>query len=104
MCVCSRDVDAANQSRQRILATGVPAVFANGHLFFPRAGTLMAQAFDASRMALHDAPVPVAHDVAITWYFTGMFSVSDGGVFVYRTASAGGIFQLTSIDRQGKTV
>jgi hypothetical protein len=104
MYVGSLDVDAGNQSRQRILATGVPAVFANGHLFFPRAGTLMAQPFDARRMELHDAPVPVAQDVEITWYFTGVFSVSDEGVFVYRTASAPRTFQLTSIDRQGKTV
>ena len=52
MYVGSLDVDAANQSRQRILATGVPAVFANGHLFFPRAGTLMAQPFDARRLEL----------------------------------------------------
>jgi len=104
MYVGSLDVDAVNQSRQRILATGVPAVFANGHLFFPRAGTLMAQPFDARRMELHEAPVPVAQDVEITWYFTGVFSVSDEGVFVYRTASAPRTFQLTSIDRQGKTV
>ena len=94
----------ANQSRQRILATGVPAVFANGHLFFLRAGTLMAQPFDARRLELQDVPVPVAQDVEITWYFTGVFSVSDEGVFVYRTASAPGTFQLTWVDRQGKTV
>jgi hypothetical protein len=104
MYVGSLDVEAGNQSRQRILATGVPAVFANGHLFFPRAGTLMAQPFDARGMELHDAPVPVAQDVEITWYFTGVFSVSDEGVFIYRTASAPGTFQLTSVDRQGKTV
>jgi eukaryotic-like serine/threonine-protein kinase len=104
MYVGSLDVDAGNQSRQRILATGVPAVFANGHLFFPRAGTLMAQPFDVGGMKLHDAPVPVAQDVEITWYFTGVFAVSDGGVFIYRTASAPRTFQLTSIDRQGKPV
>jgi eukaryotic-like serine/threonine-protein kinase len=104
MYVGSLDVAAGNQSRQRILATGVPAAFANGHLFFPRAGTLMAQPFDARRLELQDAPVPVAQDVEITWYFTGVFSVSDAGVFVYRTASAPSTFQLTWLDRQGKTV
>src|SRR5688572_173732 len=104
MYVGSLDVVAGNQSRQRILATGVPAAFANGHLFFPRAGTLMAQPFDARRLELRDAPVPVAQDVEITWYFTGVFSVSDAGVFVYRTASAPSTFQLTWLDRQGKSV
>ena len=39
----SLDVDAASQSRQRILATDVPAIFANGNLIFQRAGTLMAR-------------------------------------------------------------
>ena len=64
----------------------------------------MAQPFDARRRELRGVPVPVAQDVGITWYFTGMFSVSDAGVFVYRTASASGTFQLTWVDRQGKTV
>jgi serine/threonine protein kinase len=104
MYVGSLDVDAGNQSRQRILATGVPAVFANSHLFFLRAGTLLAQPFDARRMELQQAPVPVAQNVEITWYFTGVFSVSDEGVFAYRTASAPGTFQLTWVDRQGTTV
>lgn len=104
MYVGSLDVDAASQSRQRILATAAPAIFADGHLFFPRAGTLMAQPFDARRLELGGAPVPVAQDVGMTWYFTGVFSVSDAGVFVYRTASAPGSFQLTWIDRQGKSV
>ena len=103
MYVGSLDVDAANQSRQRILATNVPATFANDHLIFLRAGTLMAQPFDARRLELQDVPVPVAEDVGITWYFTGMFSVADD-VLVYRTASVPGTFQLTWVDRQGKTL
>jgi Tol biopolymer transport system component/tRNA A-37 threonylcarbamoyl transferase component Bud32 len=104
MYVGSLDVDAGNQSRERILATNVPAGFANGHLFFLRAGTLMAQPFDARRLKLQDVPpVPVAEHVGITWYFTGVFTVSDS-VLVYQTASAPGTFQLTWVDRQGKTL
>ena len=104
MYVGSLDVDAANQSRQRILATNVPATFANDHLIFLRAGTLMAQPFDARRLELQDVPpVPVAEDVQITWYSIGMFSVSDD-VLVYQTASDPGSFQLTWVDRQGKSL
>jgi Tol biopolymer transport system component len=102
--VGSLDVDAASQSRQRILATGVPAVFANGHLFFARAGTLMAQPFDVRRLELSGVAVPVAQDVGITWYSAGMFSVSDEGVMVYRTAAASGTFQLTWVDRRGNAL
>jgi Tol biopolymer transport system component len=104
MYVGSLDVDAGSQSRQRILATDVPAGFANGHLFFLRAGTPMAQPFDARRLKLQDVPpVPVAENVPITWYFTGVFTVSDT-VLVYQTAAAPGTFQLTWVDRQGKTL
>ena len=104
MYVGSLDVDAVDQSRQRILTTSVPAVYANGYVFFPRAGTLMAQPFDARRLELHGVPVPVAQDVQITWYSTGVFSVSGNGVLAYRTASASGTFQLAWVDRQGKTL
>ncbi len=104
MYVGSLDVDAGNQSRERILATRVPASFANGHLFFLRAGTLMAQPFDARRLKLQDVPpVPVAENIPITWYFTGVFTVSDR-VLVYQTAAAPGTFQLTWVDRQGKVL
>ncbi|HEX5214226.1 MAG TPA: protein kinase [Vicinamibacterales bacterium] len=103
MYVGSLDVDAANQSRQRILATSVPATFANGQLIFLRAGTLMAQPFDARRLELRGEQVPLAEDVLITWYSVGMFSVSDD-VLVYQAASDPGSFQLTWVDRQGKSL
>ena len=104
MYVGSLDVEPRNQSRQRILTSSVPAVYANGCIFFPRGGTLMAQPFDARRLELQGVPVPVAQDVQITWYYTGVFSVSGNGVLAYRTASASGAFQLVWFDRQGKTL
>ena len=104
MYVGSLEADAGNQSRQRILATGVPAVFANGYIFFLRAGTLMAQPFDHRRLELQGVAVPVTHDVQITWYSTGVFSVSGNGVLAYRTASASRTFQLAWYDRQGKNL
>jgi hypothetical protein len=104
MYVGSLDVDAGEQSRQRILTSSVPAMYANGCVIFPRGGTLMAQPFDARRLELQGVPVPVAQDVQITWYSTGVFSVSGNGVLAYRTASASGTFQLAWFDRQGKTM
>jgi eukaryotic-like serine/threonine-protein kinase len=104
MYVGSLDVDAGDQSRQRILPGNVPAVYANGCVFFPRAGTLMAQPFDARRLEVQGVPVPVAQDVRITWYSTGVFTVSGNGVLAYQTASAAGTFQLAWFDRQGKTL
>ncbi len=105
MYVGSLTAEAGNQSRQRILATGVPAVFANGYIFFLRAGTLMAQPFDPRGLELEGEAVPVTHDVQSTWYSTGMFSVSGNGVLAYRkTASASRTFQLAWYDRQGKNL
>ena len=102
MYVGSLDVDAAIQSRQRILATSVPAVFAHGHVLFPRTGTLMAQAFDARRLELQGVPVPVAENVGVTWYSNGVFAASDGGVLAYRTAPPAEVLQIAWVDRQGK--
>ena len=104
MYVGSLDAKPNEQSRQRILPTAVPAAYANGYLFFLRANTLMAQPFDARRLQLLDAPVPVAEPVQITWFSTGVFSVSSGGALAYRAASAAGTLQLTWFDRQGRTL
>lgn len=104
MYVGSLDAEPAEQSRQRLLPSATPAVYANGHVFFLREGTLMAQPFGASRLQLEDAPVPVAEDVGITWFSTGMFSVSGSGALAYRPASITETRQLTWVDRQGQTL
>jgi len=104
MYVGSLEADAANQSRQRVLATGVPAVFANGYVFFLRAGTLMAQPFDLRSLKPQGVPVPVTEDVMITWFATGVFSVSGNGVLAYRTGSATRTSQLAWYDREGKNL
>ena len=104
MYVGSLSVTAKDQSRQRVLATSVPGVYANGCVFFVRAGTLMAQPFDARRLELQGAPVPVAQNVHTTWYSTGVFAASGSGVLAYLTAPVPGTFQLTWMDRQGKAL
>ena len=104
MYIGSLDADPGAQSRQRLLSTRVPAVYANGYVLFPRASTLMAQPFDIRRLELEGVPVPVAQNVAITWYLTGVFSVSANGVLAYRTAKASETRQLAWFDREGKTV
>jgi Tol biopolymer transport system component len=104
MYVGSLDTDAGSQARQRLLSSSVPGVYAGGYVLFPRAGTLMAQPFDAGRLELQGVPVPVAQNVQITWHSTAVFSVSDNGVLAYRTASASSTRQLTWLDRQGKTL
>jgi eukaryotic-like serine/threonine-protein kinase len=100
--VGSLDAQPAGQSRQRILATESVASYANGYLLFQRSNTLMAQAFDASRLQLRGDPVPIAEAVESTWFGTGVFSVSPAGVLAYHPVTLGGNIQLTWFDRQGK--
>jgi Tol biopolymer transport system component len=104
MYMGSVDAAPAEQPRQRILSTTAPAVYANGYVFFLRTSTLMAQPFDARRLQLEDGSVPVAQDVDVTWYSTGVFSVSGSGALAYQPAAAAGTVQLTWVDRQGRAL
>ena len=99
--VGSLDAEPEEQSRERILASLLPVAYADGYLFFVRQSTLLAQPFDTARLQLEDAPVVVAENVQITWYATGVFSVSTGGVLAYSTAGRGETTQLTWVDRRG---
>jgi serine/threonine protein kinase len=80
---------------KRIISTDTNVAYAPpGYLFFTRATTLMAQAFDVASLALTGAPFPVAEQV-------GHFSVSETGVLVYKSSDAGKK-QLVWFDRTGK--
>ena len=69
-----------------------------GRLMFLREGTLMAQPFDARRLALVGNAVPVAERVG-SFRDGGFFSTSANDVLVYRTADTDS--QLVWFDRQG---
>ncbi len=102
--VGSLAVAPAQQSRQRLLPSAMPAAYANGYLFFVRENTLLAQRFDERSLQLEGAPVPVAEEVETTWYSTGVFAVSAGGTFAFSAARPTGTTQLTWFDRQGRTI
>jgi eukaryotic-like serine/threonine-protein kinase len=77
---------------------------APGFLIFQRAGTLLAQPFDAKRLRLTGDPVRLAEDVAfVPRTGRAAFDVSQTGVLVYRTGqSSGAMFALSWFDRRGK--
>ena len=58
-----------------------------GRLLFLREGTLMAQPFDATRMALTGEAAPLAVRVG-SFRDSGFFSASDNDVLVYRPANS----------------
>ncbi|HEU4892278.1 MAG TPA: protein kinase [Vicinamibacterales bacterium] len=100
----SLDTRPAEQSQTRILANQLTASYANGHLFFMRAMTMMAQPFDRQQLQLTGTPVAIADAIQTTWYGTEVFSVSSGGALAYATAPPVESSQLTWVDRQGKAM
>jgi serine/threonine protein kinase/Tol biopolymer transport system component len=98
----SLDAQPGDQSRERFVASAMPASYAAGYLFFPRAGALMAQRFDADRLQLRDAALPIAEAIRTTWYGTGIFAIAGGGSVAYRAAAGRATTQIRWTDRQGR--
>jgi Tol biopolymer transport system component len=73
----------------------------DGYVLFVRDQSLLAQRFDARRLALSGDPFPVADPLASTPFGHANFSVSANGVLVYRN-SAGSTGRLVWLDRTGR--
>jgi eukaryotic-like serine/threonine-protein kinase len=90
--VGSLDAKPEQQETRRLLATNFPAAYAPvpdssaGHILFLRENTLMAQPFDAAKLAVAGEAVPVAESVA-TSNERGVFAVSATGTLIYRTGT-----------------
>ena len=90
--------------RTRLLDSFANAQYASGFLVFPRAGTLMAQPFDATRLALSGEAMAVAEHVDFSRGVppTGTlaaFAVSDTGVLVFEASRTS---RFVWFDRAGK--
>ncbi len=99
-----------SKDRTRLLESESNAVYAGdtssmGYLLFWRAGSLMAQPFDASKLRLTGSAFPLAGQLG---YNAGLsyspFSVSNTGVLVYDSTRAEQNRQLVWFDRAGKPV
>ena len=92
--------------RTRLLDSFANAQYASGFLVFPRAGTLMAQRFDATRVALSGEAMAVAEHVNFNRGVppTGTlaaFVVSDTGVLVFEASRTS---RFVWFDRTGKQI
>lgn len=100
-----------SNERKLIVPGGSSAMYAQGHLFFLREQTLMAQPFNVESLELSGDAVPIAERV-ITGGQTGTaggFSVSETGALAYQTGSTevGGqrvLTQLVWFDRSGTQI
>jgi Tol biopolymer transport system component len=101
-----------SNERKLLVPGGSNAKYAEGYLLFLRGQMLMAQPFDAQRLELTGAAVPIADDVGIGGVtgISGGYSVSETGILAYQTGSVneGGpadtSTQLVWFDRSGKAV
>jgi Tol biopolymer transport system component len=107
MYLGSIDATPADQLKEMLLSTLYAAIYvpstdsSDGHVFFLRDGTLVAQTFDAVRFKLTGEPIPIAERIG-TGTSHGFFSISANGVLAYRTGIQAAGLQLTWFDRQGK--
>ena len=87
-----------------LMAADSPAVYASpGSVLFVRQGTLLARAFDATRLEFMGEPIPIAEQVTFDGSGRG-FSVSDEGTLAYRVGSNDARKHLTWVDRNGAVV
>jgi serine/threonine protein kinase len=77
---------------------GLRTAYSGGHLFFERAGTLMAQQFDVTRLELVGDPYPVA-----TVQDSASFDVTTNGLLAFK-AGGGQRSHLQWLDRAGKSL
>jgi eukaryotic-like serine/threonine-protein kinase len=92
-----------SRETEALLSADTNALYAApGHLLFIRAGTLLAQPFDAGLRQLQGEPVLLTEQVAYSaGKGHGFFSASQNGVLVYANAVSLNS-QLTWFDRNGK--
>ena len=92
--------------RIRLLDSFANAQYASGFLVFPHAGALMAQPFDATRLALSGEAMPVAENPAFPLSVPptaalAAFVVSNTGVLVYQPSR---MSRFVWFDRAGKQI
>jgi len=89
-----------------LLAADSNAIYAQGYVLFLRDTTLMAQPFNAKRLALSGEAAPLAEQVqhmfAVRSTLLGLFSASATGLLTYQTGGGSGSQQLAWMDRNGK--
>ena len=90
-------------SRRLVDADG-GGVYTNGHLLFIREANVLAQAFDAERLALRGSPFQIAEGVfGLAGGQSLTLSASAGG-FAFRAGTARFVRQFTWVDRSGNQI
>ena len=91
---------------RRVLIRGgtFPQYLPNGYLTYVNQGTLYAVPFDAERLEVRGAAVPVLDDVAYSRTFGyAHASIAGTGTLVYRRSAGGGLMVVATLDRSGRS-
>lgn len=97
--------DLDSKTRRRVLAANSNAIYSPpGYLLYLRAGTLMAQPFDAGNARTNGDPIPAAEPVDYDNFSNyGTFSASQNGLLIYASGAVRDE-QLTWFDRSGRVL
>ena len=98
--------ELGSKLKKLVVATNGQARYsrATGHLLFARAGTLVAQKFDARTQTLSGEAVPVADNVRRSGRWETEFSISRNGLLAFGVGSSTEPAQLVLVDRSGRDV
>jgi Tol biopolymer transport system component/predicted Ser/Thr protein kinase len=89
-------------SRRELMQGVTNAVYAAGYLLYTRAGSLLAQPFDAKKLTLSGDARLIAENIETDWDNHRREFTAAGGRLIYRSASSDS--QLTWVDRAGKSI
>jgi Tol biopolymer transport system component len=93
----------SNEKHFVMEASANAAYAAPGYLLFPRQGTLLAQRFDPTRIALIGEPTSILQDVQYQPQVRrAVFAVSDDGLLIAQTGAGVALSQPVWLDRNGK--
>ncbi len=98
--------ELGSKQKKLVVATNGQARYsqATGQLLFARAGTLVAQKFDARTQTLSGEAEPVADNVRRSSRWETEFSISRNGLLAFAVGSSTEPAQLVLVDRSGRDV
>jgi serine/threonine-protein kinase len=95
-------IDLQTQTRHPLLDGTTPRLAAGGELVFGRDQRIWATRFDAKRLAVNGAPVPIIESVGVV-DTEALFATSRDGTLIYLASGGEDSGSIVWLDRTGKT-
>jgi serine/threonine protein kinase len=95
-------IDLQTRTRHPLLEGTTPRLAAGGELLFARDQRIWATRFDAKRLAVNGAPVPIIESVGVV-DTEALFATSRDGTLIYLATAGEANAAIVWLDRTGKT-